>query len=470
MRAKPQIRGLRTGADRTDLYDAAHIRDPWVALTTELKPPLSSIEAESEAYRCLLCGGPKAPAPCTLACPAEIDIPKFIDSIGRGDLGQAATTIMDSNPLGGTCARVCPTEVLCEGSCVLLHEGQRAVDIGRLQRFAIDSVGPLGDFDGLVSRPLNGKRVAVIGAGPAGMSCAAVLGGLGYEVVVYDNHREVGGLVRYAIAPYRELNDPLPEERKRIERMGVRFDLETSIDSIQAIKTLERDFDAIFLGIGMGEDAEISNEGSNLSGVWSSLPFIEAIKAGELPHVGDKVAVIGGGNTAIDVAREALRLGVKTVVVLYRRTQAEAPAFPLEIAEAMQEGVEFLWLTTPLRILGDTRVRAIECKRMRLGNTDDSGRRRPEPIEGSEFEVPVDAVIYAIGQQPRSYFLGWIYGLEANSRNIVANPSTGQTENLQYFIGGDVLNGGDTVVEAVRMGKVAASGIHQYLSESEASL
>ncbi|MHB8190617.1 MAG: FAD-dependent oxidoreductase [Ferrimicrobium sp.] len=468
MRSKPLIRGLRVGADRADAYEAAHNADRWVALTTELKPLLTSEEAESEAYRCLLCGGPNAPAPCTLACPTGIDIPDFIDSIVRGDLGRAASTIMDANPLGATCARVCPTEVLCEGSCVLLHEGQRPVDIGRLQRFAVESVPSLGEFDLSVSQNRDGRRVAVIGAGPAGMSCAAVLAGLGYSVAVYDGHREVGGLVRYAIAPYRELNDPLPDERRRIESMGVRFELESRVDSLQALKSLERDFDSIFLGIGMGEDAQIVNEDSDLPGVWSSLPFIEAIKSGELPYVGSRVAVIGGGNTAMDVAREAVRLGAEKVVVLYRRTRIEAPAFALEIAEAIEEGVEFSWLTVPVRFRGTGRIEAIECRQMRLGEPDDSGRRRPEVIEGSEFEVPVDTVIYAIGQQPRNEFLGWIDGLTLNSGHIVTDPSTGQTQNPQYFAGGDALNGGETVVEAVRMGKVAAQGIHHYLSRSEA--
>ncbi len=442
---------------------------PAAALTAELKPPMSAAEAVAESYRCLLCGGPYADAPCATACPAAVDVPAFIEAIGGGDREGAAAIILEANPLGGTCARVCPTEVLCEGACVLVHEGQRAVEIGRLQRYAMDSVlgedapPPQGAPAELAEREPRG-RVAVIGAGPAGLTCAAVLAEHGYEATVYDDRDEVGGLVRYAIAPYRQLADPLPAERRRLEALGVRFvRTRDGADPAEVLSAAEG-ADAVFLGIGMGTDTRLGVEGEDLAGVWSSLPFIAALKEGRPPAVGERVAVIGGGNTAMDVAREAVRLGAREVTVLYRRTEAEMPAYRHEFVEARDEGVNFLWLTAPVRLLGEERVTAVECRYMRLGEPDASGRRRPEPVPGTEFTLAVDSVIEAIGQEPRAAFLSRIPGVEAVHGRIVCDPATGETGNPRYFAGGDAVNGGDTVVAAVRAGKVAAAGIERYLA------
>lgn len=467
MKTEPLTRGLRAGAGLPDLHQVAHISDPWAALTTELKPTLTPEEARAEAYRCLLCGGPTSPAPCVQSCPSGIDIPNFVEAIARGDPAQAASTIMEANPLGGTCARVCPTEVLCEGSCVLIGEGQRALDIGRLQRFATDAVSDPAGIAIIAPMQQQNRNVAVIGAGPAGLACAAVLASLGYGVTVYDGHTEAGGLVRYAIAPYRQLIEPLPVEVERLRRMGIRFVMGTRIDTREAIQAVEASCDAIFLGVGMGKDSALGIEGSDLSGVWSSLPFIEAIKSRQLPEIGDTVAVIGAGNTAMDVARESVRLGAKHVVVIYRRSREQAPAFPSEIAEAIEEGVEFVWLTAPVRFLGGDRLRSIECQKMRLGEPDRSGRKRSEPIKGSEFELSVDTAILAIGQLPWSDLIPLIGVADANGYPILVDPDTGQTQKARYFTGGDVLNGGGSVVEAVRMGKIAADGIHRFLSTKE---
>jgi len=437
-------------------------------LPEELRPPLSDEEAAVEADRCLECGGPYAEAPCTVACPARIDVPGFITAVAEGDPGQAAATIFAENVLGGTCARVCPVEVLCEGACVLLHEGRRPVEIGRLQRYATDWAFATG-FRLPPPPERNGRRVAVIGAGPAGLACAGELAALGYDVTVYEAREEPGGLVRYAIAPYRQQREPLPQEVEVLAGLGVELRLGTPVDSPEALRAIEAEAEAVFLGVGLGKDVEAEFSGDDLSGVWDSLPFIEAIKTGRPPSVGSRVVVIGGGNTAMDVAREALRLGAEEVTVLYRRTETEMPAFPHEVAEAREEGVRFRWLTQPLRFLGAGRLEAVECCSVELGEPDESGRRRPQPLPGTEFLLPADTAVKAIGQTPRRELLGWIEGLELAEGLVAVDPATGRTGNPRYFAAGDATNGGATVVEAVREGKIAARGVHAYLSEKAVS-
>ncbi|HYL20948.1 MAG TPA: NAD(P)-dependent oxidoreductase [Gemmatimonadales bacterium] len=437
------------------------------ALFAALEPPFDETVAVSEAARCLDCGGPAAPAPCLVACPAGVDVPGFVAAIAQGDSRAAAAIIFSANVLGGSCARVCPADELCEGACVLATGARRPLEIARLQRFATDRAFSRG----LPLRrppPRNGKRIAVIGAGPAGLACAAELATLGYAVTVYDARSELGGLLRYAIAPYRQLREPLPQEVERIAALGVHFELHYPIDSPERLRAIARDADAVFLGIGLGADVGVRYPGDELPGVWNSLPFIEALKVGEPPAVGPRVAVIGGGNTAIDVAREAVRLGAVDVTILYRRTEAEMPAYPHEVKEARAEGVRFRWLTTPVRFLATSgRLDRVECQRMRLGSPDASGRRRAEAVPASEFIVPADTVIKAVGQERRTAFLGWIDGLELKDGLIVIDPATGQTTHPKYFAGGDAVNGGATVVEAVRAAKVAAHGIHGVLAAAE---
>ena len=318
----------------------------------------------------------------------------------RGDPGDAAATIFAENLLGGTCARVCPVEVLCEGACILLHEARRPIEVGRLQRHATDWAFAHGTRARRRAPP-NGRRVAVIGAGPSGLAAAGELAVRGYAVVVYDERDEIGGLVRYAIAPYRQVREPLPQELAMLAEIGVDFRLGETIDSPEKLRQIERAVDAVVLGVGMGPDVAVAYPGDHLPGVWQSLPFIEAIKTGHAPEVGRRAAVVGGGNTAIDVAREALRLGAREVTVVYRRTKAEMPAYPHEVEEALQEGVRFEWLTIPVRFLGQRKLEGVECRRARLGDPDESGRRRPEPVPGTEFVLPVDTAVNAIGQAPR---------------------------------------------------------------------
>jgi glutamate synthase (NADPH/NADH) small chain len=291
--------------------------------------------------------------------------------------------------------------------------------------------------------------VVVIGAGVGGLAVAARLAALGHEVTVYDERDEPGGLVRYAIAPYREQREPLPEEAAALAALGVRFRLGEHVDPGELDAA-----DAVFLGVGMGADVEVRRPGDELPGVWRSLPFIEALKTGEPPNVGRDVVVVGGGNTAIDVAREAVRLGAERVTLVYRRTRAEMPAYGFEVDEAEAEGVRFAWLADPVRFLGSHRLEAVECRQMTLGAPDQSGRRRPEPVPGSEFVLRADTAVEAIGQRPRPEFAGLVAS---------ADPETGQTADPRYFSGGDATRGGASVVEAVRDAKRSAHAIDRWL-------
>lgn len=428
----------------------------------EARPPLGHEAALAEADRCLECGGPHAEAPCVVSCPANVDVPGFVAALARDEPDEAARIIFAENLLGGTCSRVCPVEMLCEGACVLQHEGREPIAIGRLQRFATDHA--LATGVSLRKRaPHNWLRVAVIGAGPAGLTCAGELAALGYAVTVYDERQEPGGLVRYAIAPYRLLAEPLSSETRVLAELGVSFELGIAIDTPEALASVAEDADAVVLAVGMGPDADVHYPGDDLPGVWESLPFIEAIKTGRPPEVGESVVVVGGGNTAVDAAREAHRLGAAEVTLLYRRTRSEMPAYPHEVVEAEDEGVHLEWLTVPLRFIGRERLEAVECRRARLGAPDASGRRRPEEISGSEFLVRADTVVKAIGQRPRAEFLAWIDGLEVEHGAIVIDPATGATAKPTYFAAGDACNGGATVVEAVREAKIAARGVHALL-------
>jgi dihydropyrimidine dehydrogenase (NAD+) subunit PreT len=442
-------------------YNMGRVRR-FGSLTDELKPAFNDAEVTVEAARCLECGGPLALPPCTLACPAGVDVPGFVGAIARGDFSGAARTIFAANVLGGSCARVCPVEELCEGACVLARAGRYPVRIGRLQRYAADrALARPSEPKGWVP---NGRRVAVIGAGPAGLACAAELAALGYAVTVYDAREASGGLIRYAIAPYRQVADPLPQEADRIATLGVRFVMGFAVDRPDRLLQIENGADAVFLGVGLGKDLDGGYAGSDLPGVWPSLEFIEQLKTGTPPDIGRRVAVIGCGNTAIDAAREALRLGASHVSILYRRTEAEMPAYAHEYREALDEGVEFRWLTNPVRFVGRGRLRGVECERMRLGAPDASGRARPEPIPNSTITIPVDTAIVAIGQAPRTDFFGWIPGLELDRGKIRIDPATGRTTNPKYFSGGDAVNGGATAVAAVGAGKRAAWGIHRALT------
>lgn len=420
-------------------------------LSREHRPPLTHEAAVVEADRCLECGGAHAEAPCTTACPAGVDVPAFVAAIAAADTAAAATTIFAENILGGTCARVCPVEVLCQRDCVLVHEGRRPIEIGALQRYATEWAYANG-VPLRIAVPPNGQRVAVIGAGPAGLAAAGELAARGYAVTVYDEREEVGGLVRYAIAPYRQANEPLPDEARLLAELGVEFRLRTRIDAVRLDK-LQAEVDAIVVAVGMGEDVAVSYEGDDLEGVWESLPFIERLKTGEPPAVGERVAVVGGGNTAVDVAIEAKRLGADVSLLLYRRTEDEMPAYEHEVELARHEGVEIRFLTNPVAFVGERRVEGVRCAKMRLGAPDASGRRRPEPVSGSEFLIAVDTVVKAIGQRPRDEFLTLLETVDED----------GRTANPKVFAAGDAVNGGASVVQAVREAKRAVAALDETL-------
>lgn len=444
----------RDGQDGSDFELASIFPD--------LHGPLGLREALAEARRCLECGSPQRPAPCMVACPAGVDVPGFVTAIGRGDTASAADIIFGKNILGASCARVCPVEQFCEGACVLRTERRRPVEIGRLQRFATETeLRKRTHFRN--TKKANGKRVSVIGGGPAGLTCAAELAVRGYSVVVYDKNTDHGGLVRYAIAPYRIRRDPLPAEAGMIEDLGVEFRLGSGIDSREQLAAIEAESDAIFLGIGLGADVQLHYPGEELPGVYSSLDFVRAIKTGAPPPVGERVAVIGGGNTAIDVARESLRLGSRDVTLYYRRTRSEMPAYSHEVEEALSEGIHIQFLTALVAFHGSDRLRSIELAYMQLSEPDGSGRPKPVKVPRTEFQVPTDTAILAVGQERRASFLGWIDGIRLEEGLIHVDAETGQTSNPKYFAGGDSLNGGATAVEAVKNGRTAAMGIDRYL-------
>jgi dihydropyrimidine dehydrogenase (NAD+) subunit PreT len=430
------------------------------AVFEELLAPLSDGEALLEADRCLECGG-EAGAPCVAGCPADVDVPAFVAAIAAGDPAAAAKVIFAANLLGGTCARVCPVEELCARECVLLHEGREAIPIGRLQRYATDWA-----FHHVL-RPRtraaqSGRHIAVIGAGPAGLATAGELAALGHDVTVYDEHAEPGGLVRYAIAPYRQQREPIPDEVRMLGELGVKLRLRTTVDE-QLLRELHETTDAIVLAVGLGGDSDVRYPGDEFDGVWDSLDFIEAIKTGATINPGTRAIVVGGGNTAIDCAVELRRLGADKVTMLYRRTEAEMPAYAHEVELARAEGVTFEWLAAPVRLLGDVRVRAVEVRRMELGPPDSSSRRRPVEVPGSEFVMLADTVVKAIGRRPRDAFLSLLGGLERDDDCIVVD-EYGRTTVRGVYAAGDAVNGGTTVVEAVRLAKRVAAAVHEELT------
>ena len=439
---------MPAGAPQADTHTMSAILDE---LSRELRPPLSAAEAVVEADRCLECGGPYAEAPCVTGCPADVDVPRFVAAIAAGDPAAAAATIFAENVLGGTCARVCPVEVLCQRDCVLVHEGRAPIEIGALQRYATDWAYANG-VSLRAPMPANGRCVAVVGAGPAGLAAAGELAARGYAVTVYDEREEVGGLVRYAIAPYRQTAEPLPDEARLLRELGVELRLGTRVDRAR-LRELEDEVDAIVLAVGMGADVDVHYDGGELEGIWESLPFIERLKTGAPPGIGSRVAVIGGGNTAVDVAVEAKRLGADVSLLLYRRTEQEMPAYDHEVELARREGVEIRFLTSPVGFVGNGRVTGVRCAEMRLGAPDESGRRRPEPVPGSEFVIPVDTVVKAIGQRPREEFAGLLDSAGED----------GRTANPMIFAAGDAVNGGASVVQAVAEAKRAVQALDEWL-------
>lgn len=424
----------------------------------DINPPLTPSLALEAASRCLFCYD----APCIKACPTEINIPLFIHQILTQNLVGSARTILSANVLGHSCGRVCPTSVLCEGACVLNAEGKKPVEIGRLQRHAVDYVLNHG-IQVLKAGAANGHRVALIGAGPASLSCATELRKLGYATVIFDANPHPGGLNTYGIAAYKMRADDAIREVETIRELGVEIRSEVEIGRDLPLSQLEGEYDAIFFGVGLGETEDLLIEAGNIRRCVDALSFIERTKTTGLDHVqvGLKVAVIGGGNTAIDAATAARRLGAGVVYMIYRRSQEEMTAFDYEYELAKGDGVTIIWQAAPVRVVPDARGRAqgLVCIRTELGAPDSSGRRSPQPISGSEFTLEVDMVIRALGQKKLA-FLEQIPNLKLDRGRVVVNPNSMQTSNPKYFAGGDCVNGGGEVVDAVAHGKRAAHGIH----------
>ncbi|MCF6138483.1 NAD(P)-dependent oxidoreductase [Alkalihalobacillus berkeleyi] len=431
----------------------------------EVEPALTDREAVEEANRCLYCYD----APCITACPTGIDIPSFIKKISSGNLKGSATTIMDSNPVGASCARVCPTEELCEGACVLNHS-TKPIMIGNLQRHATDWA--IRNDQVLFEKgESNGKTVAVIGGGPAGLSTARELARLGYDVTIFEASSKAGGLNTYGIVSFRLPQEISYWEVDQVKSLDVKVRTNTAVGKDITADELLASYDRVVLAAGMANVPNLGVEGEELDGVYDAIEFVKDTKTKPLSNkfLGKKVAVIGAGNTAIDGATCSVRLGAENVKILYRRTQEEMSAYDFEYEFAKQDGVEFKWLTQPVKIHGDENgaVNAIECMEMELGEPGVDGRRRPKPVEGSNYKIPVDAVIKAIGQT-RHVSLIEQFDLD-HEGGVVQVSNDYQTSNPKVFACGDIVfgkgKGEAMVVTAAQQGKKAAYAIHEQLKE-----
>lgn len=424
-------------------------------------------QAIEEANRCLKCKKPK----CVEGCPVGVDIPAFIGFIANGDFQSAIAKIKEKNNLPAICGRVCPQETQCEILCVLSKKAE-PVAIGRLERFAADSE------EGLTIHEIipNGKKVAVIGSGPAGLTCAADLAKLGYEVTIFESLHDTGGVLRYGIPEFRLPKAIVDKEVDYIKKLGVKIEVNVVVGSTTTIDELKNEgVKAIFIGTGAGLPYFLGVPGENLNGVYSANEFLtrtNLMKAYKFPEydtpikVGKRVVVVGGGNVAMDSARCALRLGTEEVYIVYRRSFEEMPARAEEIEHAKEEGIIFKLLTNPTKIIGNSKgwIVAMECIKMELGEPDGSGRRSPIPISGSEFTLDVETVIPALGQGPNPLLLHATQGLELNKRGNIVVDENLKTSLDGVYAGGDIVTGAATVISAMGAGKKAAESIHQYLS------
>ncbi|HEY9870807.1 MAG TPA: NAD(P)-dependent oxidoreductase [Candidatus Obscuribacterales bacterium] len=441
---------------------------PW-ELTLEERfqeyyPPLSEREAVNEANRCLYCYD----APCMVACPTHIDIPTFIKKIATGNVKGSARTILESNLLGATCSRVCPVEELCEGACVLGAD-HKPIAIGRLQRYAMDYAAER-NIKFFNKGESNGFKVAVVGAGPAGLSCAGELAKLGFDVTCFEKKEWAGGLDTYGIVVFREPVEVSLAEVKLVEELGVKIKTNVTVGKDVTFEELLSGYDAVFIGVGLGAVPNMKIPGEDLDGVHDGLEFIEETKTKNLRDIqcGQRVAVIGAGNTAIDCATIARRLGAERVMIVYRRSEAEMPCYHFEYEFALKEGVSFMFLTLPVEVVGNGKVEGLKCVRMDLGEPDASGRRVPVAIPDSEFILHCDTVIKAIGQVKHTEILKKLseLGVKTDQKGyILVDDQTRRTDNPKIFAGGDCIRnkGEASTVMAVQDGKLAARAIYEQL-------
>ncbi len=427
-------------------------------------------QALKEAERCIFCPKP----PCVKGCPVEVPIKDFIELIRDKDFVGASRKIKETNLLPAVCGRVCPQEDQCEKVCVVGKKFE-PVSIGRLERFAADFEREAGEKAEITLAESTGKKVAVVGGGPAGITAAAELAKLGHSVTMYEALQEPGGVLIYGIPEFRLPNSIVADEIQALVDMGVEIKTNVVIGKLFTIADLKANFDAVFVGSGAGLPVFMNIEGENLNGVYSANEFLSRInlmKAYAFPEydtpikVGKKVVVVGGGNVAMDAVRTALRLGAEEAIIVYRRSEEELPARAEEVHHAKEEQIRFDLLTNPIRIIdnGEGWVKAIECIRMELGEPDDSGRRRPIPIEGSEFQIPCDLVVMSIGTNSNPIIPESTKDLELNKWGyIVTDENTGKTSIDGVYAGGDIVTGSATVILAMGAGRNSAYAIHRYM-------
>ena len=448
-------------------------QDPKVRATNfeEVCLGYNEEEARAEASRCLKCKNPK----CVGGCPVSIDIPGFIKEVQEGNYEEAAKVIAKSSALPAVCGRVCPQESQCEGQCIRGIKGE-PISIGKLERFVADWSRENG-FVPAAPEKTNGRKVAVIGSGPSGVTCAGDLAKMGYEVTIFEALHEPGGVLTYGIPEFRLPKEGVVQpEIDNVRKLGVKIETDVIIGKSVTIDELldEEGFEAVFIGSVAGLPMFMGIPGENANGVFSANEYLtrsNLMKAFrddyDTPIVaGKKVAVVGGGNVAMDAARTALRLGAD-VHIVYRRSEAELPARAEEVHHAKEEGIIFNLLTNPIEILTDDNgwVNGMKCIKMELGEPDASGRRRPVAIEGSEFVIEVDTVIMSLGTSPNPLISATTRGLETNRRKcIVAEESNGKTTKEGVYAGGDAVTGAATVILAMEAGRAGARGIHEYLS------
>ena len=434
--------------------------------------------AVAEAERCLHCKVPQ----CRKGCPVSVNIPEFIAKIKERDYDGAVAKIKESNSLPAVCGRVCPQENQCEKFCILGKKGE-SVGIGRLERFVADRALKKGEVVAKPEVAADAQSVAVIGSGPSGLACAGDLAKKGYKVTIFEALHKAGGVLSYGIPEFRLPKDRVVQkEIDNIQALGVKIELDSVAGRLYTVDELmeEEGFDAVFIGTGAGLPRFQNIPGESLNGVYSANEFLtrcNLMKAYKFPEyatpikVGKRAAIIGGGNVAMDAARTALRLGAEHVSIVYRRSEAELPARKEEVEHAKEEGIDFQLLTNPVEIEdnGEGWVKSMRCIRMKLGEPDASGRRRPVPIEGSEFDIAVDTVIVAIGTGPNPIIAHTTPGLETTKRgNIAADEETGATSKPGVFAGGDIVTGAATVILAMGAGRKAAAAIDEYLQKKKA--
>jgi len=430
--------------------------------------------AVEEASRCIKCKKPL----CNQGCPVGIDIAGFIKCIVEGDFAAGIRKIKETNALPAICGRVCPQEEQCEKTCVLGNK-QAPVAIGRLERFLADWEAAEGKIEIPPMAPKTGKKVAVVGAGPAGLTVANDMIILGHEVTIFEALHESGGVLIYGIPEFRLPKSIVNREVEYVKSLGVKIYTDFVVGKTRTVDSLLEEFDAVFVGSGAGLPWFMEIPGENLNGVYSAneyLTRINLMKSFRFPEYDtpiirpSRVAVVGGGNVAMDSARTAMRLGADEVHLVYRRSKAELPARAEEVENAEEEGVIFDLLTLPVRLIGDEHgwIKELECLRMELGAPDESGRRKPIPVQGSNFRVAFDAVVMAIGNGPNPLIQMTTPGLDINKKGgLAADPQTGRTSRPNIWAGGDIVRGAATVISAMGDGRVAAASIHRYLTAKE---